>query len=420
MLATRPRPSRRLPRRLKAPDSQAWRRQARVEPEAPTQPSTPPPSERDQLRALLPEYQIEKLLGEGANGKVYRARWTERETPVALKVLHRGAQKHERQRFLREVRAIGKLRHEHIVTILDAGTRRIPEAWGGGEELCYYAMEHIAGSDLGKVLDARAAELRYLVYCLSRVARALHFSHKRGIVHRDVKPSNILLDKQGKPCLIDFGSAKNPLVDARVTAFGIAVGTPAYMAPEQARATERKLCPASDVFALGAILYEMLTGTPPHERETLVATLASLLKEPALPPRSLAPDTPEVLEAICLRALEKPLHRRYTSASAFADDLESWLYERPLPKSSPLRLRRSTTRAAVRAFELKAPAAPPQPLPPPRGSSAWREAKLEADAAPEAVQEEAATPEPAPQPPPLPGRLRRAWLWLRARFRGRS
>ncbi len=278
-----------------------------------------------QMQQALTEYQIEKVLGSGSNGIVYKARSLTEQTIIAIKVQHRSASAHQKARFLREIRAIAGLHHPNIVQIFEAGTCTILDETGERRELSYYTMPYVPGADLGRLLATKSAELNFLVHTLITVARALQFAHWHGFVHRDVKPSNILLDRKGKPYLIDFGFAKKPRTDPHLTDLGTTVGTPAYMAPEQARGRQQLLCPASDIFSLGAILYEMVTGVPPHEKENRLASIRALVKEPAVPLRELVPDTPPELERICLRALRKQISERYASAADFAEELELWM-----------------------------------------------------------------------------------------------
>ncbi len=421
MIATtaRPRPSGRLP---KAPRSSArtWR-QARIPSPSCAPGKAPGPqktqrSELELLRATLSDYQIEKLIGRGANGMVYKAVWKPESRPVAIKVLHKEAGAKQKLRFVREVRAVARLVHPHIVRIYDGGTRMVPSEAGEPRELGFYAMHYVSGADLERLLESKTAKLPFLVNTLAKVARALHFAHQQGFVHRDVKPSNILLDRKGEPHLIDFGFAKNPLKDPRVTELGIAVGTPAYMAPEQALGKQKKLCPASDVFSLGAILYELLTGVPPHDRNNLMDSVKSLVKEKARPPSELNPDTPNVLEQICLCALQKQISQRYSSALVFARDLQSWLEGKPLRTGSPAaRAAADTGRVLRQASAVPRLAA--------HSGRSWREARVpeipnggpqtaEATAEVEAVSRDQGSTTTAQGPTQRPGLWRRIVTWL--------
>lgn len=339
-----PDPSTPLPK-LRA--SSAWR-QARVqEGSKKTIQIQPHPvgSNLAQMQQALTEYQIEKVLGSGSNGVVYKARVLSERTFVAIKVQHRSASAHQKARFLREIRAIAELHHPNIMQIFEAGTCTVLDITGERRELNYYTMPYIPGADLGRLLASKTAELSFLVHTLITVARAVQFAHWHGLVHRDVKPSNILLDRKGKPYLIDFGFAKKPRTDPRLTDLGNTVGTPAYMAPEQALGKRKLLGPRSDIFSLGAILYEMVTGVPPHEKENRLASIKALVQEPVVPLRELEPDTPPELERICLRALRKKIDERYASAADFAEELELWLLGLGQVGAQPDKASSSTTPA---------------------------------------------------------------------------
>ncbi len=302
--------------------------------------------ELDELRELLPEYTIESLLGEGAMGSVYKAVWQPHQKTVALKVLHENASEKTVQRFLREIRAGVNLVHPNIVRIYD----------GGADDLCYCTMQYIRGKTLGQLLESQSASLPFLVNVLRKIAEALHYAHGQGFIHRDVKPENILLDTSGRAFLADFGCAKDPENDPRVTELGAVVGTPDYMAPEQALGRQALLGPATDIFALGGILYEILTGRPPFARASMIKVLKAIVKEPPTPPTQVKPDTPQELEKICLCALRKRIPDRYPSASEMARDLKHWLEGDPLPVASA-----ALIELVEAAKETPQTAAPPSP-----------------------------------------------------------
>jgi tetratricopeptide (TPR) repeat protein len=278
-----------------------------------------------------------ELLGEisrGGMGIVYRAWDSQLGRDVALKVLRaedgNTAEAHER--FGREARLAASLHHPNIVPIYDTGV------WNGQD---YIAMQLIEGTTLDKAgLDLRTALAR-----VRDAARALHDAHQKGIIHRDVKPSNLLLDRQGRIYVTDFGVARQSQVSASMTSPGTVVGTPAYMSPEQAMGLPADA--RSDVYSIGATLYELATGRPPHlGRDPLEAVLKAQAGEPETP-RRLAPDLSKNVEAIILGAMERSREERYASAAALADDIDRYLGgERPLrrPRGTTYKIRRHFVR----------------------------------------------------------------------------
>ncbi len=262
----------------------------------------------------IPGYEVEAVLGKGGIGVVYKAKHLKLNRIVALKMLLSGgfAGREERLRFQREAEAVAGLRHPNVVELYDAG-----EVDGRP----YFTMQLVQGGNLAqKLADAplpprRAAEL------LISVADAIEAAHQAGIVHRDLKPANILLAPDETPKVTDFGLARRLEDRDGQTLSGAAVGTPSYMAPEQARGDKGAIAPATDVYALGAILYEMLTGRPPFRAESSSATLQQVLADEPVPPARLNPRVPRDLETICLKCLNKEPPRRYASAAALADDL---------------------------------------------------------------------------------------------------
>ena len=271
-------------------------------------------------------------LGRGGMGVVYRARQDGLGRVVALKMLLRGstASPTDLARFRAESEAAARLEHPHIVPIHTVGDH-------GG--LPYFTMALIEGTTLarrladGPIPPAEAAAL------LAPICRAIDFAHRRGVLHRDLKPSNILIDREGLPLVSDFGLAKrvdaDPAAsDPTLTPSGDILGTPSYMPPEQAAGGRGPLGPASDVYSLGAILYQMLAGRPPFQAARAVDTILLVLEQDPLPPRLLNPRADRDLEMIALKCLQKPIDLRYPSAAALADDLDAYLRGEPISARS--------------------------------------------------------------------------------------
>jgi predicted Ser/Thr protein kinase len=263
-------------------------------------------------------YHLEAELGRGGMGVVYRARQKDLRRCVALKMILGGplASKEMIHRFQDEARAAACLNHPNIVAIYDAGQHN-------GQP--YFAMQYIPGPSLAKALRQGAMSPETGARLVQTVARAVQHLHDNGIVHRDLKPSNILLDNQGQPYVTDFGLVKLLTGDSQRTSTGVIVGTPSYMAPEQASGRSRTVGPLSDIYSLGAILYEILTGKTPFQGETPLDTLVQVLESDPVAPRKVRPNIPVELEAICLRCLEKDPQQRYASADQLAQDLERFL-----------------------------------------------------------------------------------------------
>jgi WD40 repeat protein len=263
--------------------------------------------------APIPGYEIVRVLGRGGMGVVYQAHQVGLDRLVALKMIlhaeHAGPE--ERQRFQSEAQAVARLQHPHIVQIHEVGD------CGG---LPYFCMEFCAGGSLAEKLDGTPWEARPAAALLEALAQAMHAAHQRGIVHRDLKPANVLLAGDGTPKVTDFGLARR-LDQQGLTRSGAVMGTPSYMAPEQARGQAKQAGPAADVYALGALLYELLTGRPPFKAATDFDTVLQVLSEEPVPVRRLQPQVPRDLETICHQCLEKEPHKRYASAAALADDL---------------------------------------------------------------------------------------------------
>jgi serine/threonine-protein kinase len=267
-------------------------------------------------------YDVLQVLGRGGMGVVYRARDVKLGRIVALKMLRAGtlANHQEIQRFYREAQAAAQLNHPHLVPVYEVRQHR---------ELHYFTMAYVSGGTLAEHMD-RFRDPKAAVALMLKVARAVHHAHRHHVLHRDLKPSNVLLDEEGEPLVSDFGLAKMLDSALDLTQPGDMVGTPLYMAPEQATGRSDQAGPASDVWALGVMLYEMLTGQRPfggHTREELLREIQST--DPPRP-RSVSSRLHTDLETICLKCLEKNPAHRYASAEALADDLERWQAGEPI------------------------------------------------------------------------------------------
>ena len=276
----------------------------------------------------LGDYELLEEVGRGGQGVVFRARQKSLNRIVALKVISLGqwASKAHLKRFRREAEAAASLDHSGIVPIYEVGE---------GDGSCYFSMRFVEGGQLDEVIKREPMLLRHAAELIARLARTVHHAHEHGILHRDIKPGNILLNAEGEPLLTDFGLARLAESGSTITRTLEVMGTPSYMAPEQAVGNNAAISSATDVYGLGAVLYQLLTGHAPFAGGTTYETIKLVLdtepRQPRLWNRKIARD----LSTVCLKCLEKDPKRRYSSALALAEDLEHWL------KHEPIRAKRS-------------------------------------------------------------------------------
>jgi WD40 repeat protein len=277
----------------------------------------------------VPGYEILGLLGKGGMGVVYKARQVALDRVVALKMIRAGphAGPGELARFRTEAEAAARLQHPHVVQVFEVGQ-------SGGQP--YFSLEYVEGGSLAQKLAGSPWPARRAAELVLTLARAVHAAHERGIIHRDLKPANVLLTADGTPKVTDFGLAKRLNASVDQTHSGAVLGTPSHMAPEQARGQAREVGPRTDVYALGAILYECLTGRPPFVGETPLDTMLQVIHAEPVPPARLQPKVPRDLETVCLKCLEKDPARRYPNAEALADDLGRHLAGEPV-RARPVR-----------------------------------------------------------------------------------
>lgn len=268
--------------------------------------------------AVLGDFELLEEIGRGGMGVVYRARQRSLDREVALKLILHGTQASpaDQARFQAEVASAAQLDHPSLVPIYEVGS---DQGWQ------YFGMKLIEGQTLARRIATGPLPEREAAQLVIRIARAIQYAHERGVIHRDLKPANILLDPQGKPHVTDFGLAKRTSAAASLTQTGAILGTPSYMAPEQASGGRGDVGPLCDVYSLGAILYALLTGRPPFQGPSPVDTLLMVLEQDLLPPRLLNRRVSRDLEMIALRCLQKPPELRYATASELADDLEAFL-----------------------------------------------------------------------------------------------
>jgi len=271
----------------------------------------------------LDDYELLEEIGRGGQGVVFRARQKSLNRTVALKVISLGqwASKAHLKRFRREAEAAAGLDHPSIVPIYEVGER---------DGSCYFSMKFVEGGQLDEVVRRTPMPIRQAVELIAKIARTVHYAHEHGILHRDIKPGNILLDAKGEPHLTDFGLARLVESESSVTHTLDVLGTPSYMAPEQAVGNNAAVSNATDVYGLGAVLYQLLTGHPPFAGGTTYETIKLLEDTEPRPPRLLNPKVDRDISTICLKCLEKDPKRRYASALALGEDLEHWLKREPI------------------------------------------------------------------------------------------
>jgi serine/threonine-protein kinase len=274
------------------------------------------------LPSRIDDYELLEEIARGGMGVVWKARQVRLNRVVALKIMRDGAfaSPREVRRFQVEAEAAAALKHPGIVTIHETGEH---------EGVPYFSMEYVEGTSLADVVAPGPLAPRRAARYVAAIARSVDHAHRQGILHRDLKPANVLIDADDSPKVTDFGIAKrlDAATDLTITDL---LGTPRYMAPEQAAGREEAVGPATDVYGLGAILYELLTGRTPFEGTTLPELLLQILDQDPVAPRTVRREVPADIDAICLRCLEKEPRRRYASAGELADDLERFLADEPV------------------------------------------------------------------------------------------
>jgi len=289
------------------------------------------------------DYEWLEEIGRGGQGVVYRAHQKSLNRTVALKVIGLGRWTTEAhlKRFRREAEAAASLDHPCIVPIYKVGER---------DGSCYISMKFVEGGQLDEVAERQPIPIRHAVELIAKLARTVQYAHQHGILHRDIKPGNILLDAKGEPHLTDFGLARLVETENTITRTLEVMGTPSYMAPCQAAGETRKVSKVTDIYGLGAVLYQLLTGHPPFAGGTTYETIKLVLETEPRHPRLLNPKVDRDLSTICLKCLEKDPRLRYSSALALAEDLEHWL------KHEPIRAKRSGVFTHARKWVRRQPA----------------------------------------------------------------
>ncbi|HBU36276.1 MAG TPA: serine/threonine protein kinase [Planctomycetaceae bacterium] len=279
------------------------------------------------LPVTLGGFELVEELGRGGMGVVYRATQQSLNREVALKMILPGrlASQEQRDRFQHEAEAAARLDHPGIVPVYEVGEL---------EDCPYFSMKLIQGETITTLVQQELFAVKKAAKIVTEVARAIHYSHNQGILHRDLKPSNILIDQQGHPHITDFGLAKHSTRNSELTQTGAILGTPSYMAPEQAAGSRGNVGVPSDIYSLGAMLYYMVTGRPPFQAASAMDTIMMVLEQEPVAPRTINPAVDRDLDMIIMKCLQKPADLRYSSARELADDLDAFLTHQPIQASS--------------------------------------------------------------------------------------
>ena len=328
-------------------------------------------SGRPPTRLSLPGLELYEQLGEGGMGVVYRARDVRLDQPRAVKIIRRGpfSGQEAQDRFNREAKAAARLDHPGVVRVY---------ALGEHEGILYICMEYLEGGNLHVHLRHGPLEVRAAAELVRRLALAVQHAHEHKVLHRDLKPLNVLLTTEGVPKVADFGLAKLLDADDGLTQTGAVLGTPSYMAPEQAEGRQRDVNEQTDIYALGAILYECLTGRPPFKSDSRSETLELVKTQPPVAVRRLRAEVPAGLEAVCLKCLRKDPGQRYATAAELAAALQDWLDGKPWSPPGARRWRRRPLLAMLGAAVLVGALLPlarrpnGDPTPPPRTAPRWQ------------------------------------------------
>lgn len=289
----------------------------------PTREASPPDTMPLGKIKYFGDYELLEEIARGGMGVVYKARQISLNRMVAVKMILAGqlASEADIRRFYAEAEAAANLQHPNIVVIHEVGEH---------EDRHYFSMDYVEGQNLATLVRERPLPPAKAAELVKTIAEAIRYAHHRGILHRDLKPQNVLIDEQGRPRVTDFGLAKRTGTDSGLTQTGAVMGSPSYMPPEQATGRQDQVGPHSDVYSLGAILYQLLTGKAPFVAETPLATLKKVVEEDPVPPSKQNPLVPPDLETICLKCLEKKPERRYRTARDLEEELERFLNHEPI------------------------------------------------------------------------------------------
>jgi outer membrane protein assembly factor BamB/tRNA A-37 threonylcarbamoyl transferase component Bud32 len=343
---------------------------------APERPDRPQPAAGERL-PYFGDYELIAEIARGGMGVVYKARQVSLNRLVALKMILAGqlAGEKEVQRFYAEAQIAANLQHPHIVAVHEVGEH---------EGQHYFSMDLVEGPSLAELIRDNTLEPKRAARYIKVVADAIQYAHEQGKLHRDLKPSNILIDALDRPRVTDFGLARRTEVDARLTASGTVLGTPSYLPPEQASGQRGRIGPHSDVYSLGAMLYELVTGRPPFRAATPIDTILQVLSTPPLAPRLLNPKIDRNLETILLKCLAKEPAERYATARDLAEDLQSYFDGRPIKARRPGRVERAGRwlRRHRRALNLTAATAAVTALIVAGGFLAWQASRSKSVAEP--------------------------------------